>query len=155
MNESLQKVKKFHEVFNSPFHETPTIPSIERCKLRINLLTEELKELSEAIENKDMVEMLDALCDIQYVLNGSILEFGMAGLFDEAFAEVHDSNMTKTCKTEQEAQETIEHYKNNYGYSSTAEKVGDVWVVFRDLDKKVLKSINYVPADMKKFIQCN
>ena len=73
-------------------------------------LLEELKELKEAIEENDLVEVIDALCDIQYVLSGAILEFGFAEKFKEMFDEVQRSNMSKVCKTEEEAVQTQKHY---------------------------------------------
>lgn len=63
--------------------------------LRLQLLQEELAELAEAIYQEDLVACLDALCDLQYVLDGTILSLGMQDIFWEAFVEVHKSNMTK------------------------------------------------------------
>ena len=58
---SLSSVALFHETFKHPILPQPTIPSETRCALRVSLLAEELKELEEAIENKDLVEIADAL----------------------------------------------------------------------------------------------
>ena len=90
-----EKVGEFHKTFGAPILETPQIAPIERAKLRISLLQEEINELKEAIANNDLVEAFDAFLDIQYVLSGAILEFGMQDIFDEGFAEVHRSNMSK------------------------------------------------------------
>jgi predicted HAD superfamily Cof-like phosphohydrolase len=65
-----------------------------RC-LRLALVTEELVELTEACLDHDAVSALDALCDLQYVLDGTVLAFGMDGVADEAFRRVHASNMSK------------------------------------------------------------
>ncbi|MGO3307327.1 MAG: hypothetical protein ACTILG_11760, partial [Sphingobacterium sp.] len=73
---TLSSVAEFHKTFQHPILDKPTIPSESRCELRVALIAEELKELEEAIANKDMVEIADALCDIQYVLSGAVLEFG-------------------------------------------------------------------------------
>lgn len=73
---SLTSVAEFHKTFKHPILPTPTIPDEQRCKLRVSLIAEELKELEEAIAAKDLVEVADALCDIQYVLSGAVLEFG-------------------------------------------------------------------------------
>src|ERR1700761_3755106 len=108
----LNQVAEFHTTFKHPILENPGIPSKERCALRVSLLAEEVKELQEAINDNDLVEIADALCDIQYVLAGAILEFGLGEKFKELFDEVHRSNMSKACKTELEANLTIEHYKN-------------------------------------------
>jgi predicted HAD superfamily Cof-like phosphohydrolase len=63
--------------------------------LRLALITEELAELASALVARDSTQMLDALCDLQYVLDGSVLAFGMDGVADEGFRRVHRSNMSK------------------------------------------------------------
>ena len=68
--DSLNQVAEFHRTFKAPILDKPKIPSTDRCKLRVSLIAEDLRELQEAIENKDLVEVADALCDIQYVLSG-------------------------------------------------------------------------------------
>ena len=149
----LSKVSDFHKTFNVPVLDKPEIPSEERCQLRVNLLQEELNELSEAIKNKDLVEIADALCDLQYVLSGSVLEFGLSEKFDQLFDDVQRSNMSKACETMQEAIETILHYKKTQGFESIYKKVDNKFVVYRLSDNKVLKSINYSPTDLKKIIE--
>jgi predicted HAD superfamily Cof-like phosphohydrolase len=63
--------------------------------LRLALIQEELIEFAEAIQKDDIVAVLDALTDLQYVLDGSYLSTGLASVKNEAFTEVHRSNMTK------------------------------------------------------------
>ncbi len=84
----LNDVKKFHELFDLPVLETPQIPDEKRCSLRVSLLQEELDELKEAIENQDIIGIADALSDLQYVLSGAVLEFGLGGKFKKLFDEV-------------------------------------------------------------------
>ena len=86
--DSLNQVAEFHRTFKAPVLATPQIPSADRCKLRVSLLAEELRELQEAIDNQDLVEVADALCDIQYVLSGAVLEFGLGEKFVDLFNEV-------------------------------------------------------------------
>lgn len=148
----LNDVAKFHNTFNVPVKETPAIPGEDRCKLRINLLEEELNELKEAIENKDLVEIADAFCDIQYVLSGAILEFGLTHKFQALFDEVQRSNMSKTCKSMEEAELTRSHYKEKNKVESYIKESNGEYLVFREGDNKVLKSINYSPADIEKFL---
>ena len=105
----LNSVAEFHKTFKHPILDKPQIPSKDRCELRVSLIQEELKELEEAIANNDLVEVADALCDIQYVLSGAILEFGMGDKFKALFDEVQRSNMSKTCATREEAQRSEEH----------------------------------------------
>lgn len=144
---SLTSVALFHETFKHPVLPEPTIPSKTRCSLRVSLLAEELKELEEAIENRDIVEIADALCDLQYVLSGAILEFGFGEKFKTLFDEVQRSNMSKACKTEDEAKATVAHY-NAKGTECFYEKEGDLFLVFREGDRKTLKSVGYSPADL-------
>lgn len=146
---SLNQVADFHRTFNAPILNTPQIPSEQRCELRVNLLQEELNELSQAIKDNDLVEIADALCDIQYVLSGAVLEFGLGDKFVELFNEVQRSNMSKACSTEEEAQRTLEHYKQKDGTEGYYKQVGDKWVTYRNGDDKVLKSVGYSPANIK------
>jgi predicted HAD superfamily Cof-like phosphohydrolase len=145
---SLNQVAEFHTTFKHPIIATPAIPSKERCKLRIELLAEELKELQQAVNDNDMVEIADALCDLQYVLSGAVLEFGLGEKFKELFDEVHRSNMSKACKTIEEANKTMEHYKNNGNTQSYYKEIDGLYLVYRTEDNKTLKSVNYSPADL-------
>lgn len=149
----LNQVAAFHNTFGHPILNEPTIPSPERCGLRISLIAEELKELEEAIAAKDLVEVADALCDIQYVLSGAVLEFGLGEKFAELFNEVQRSNMSKACETEEEAQATVEHYLKNKDTESYYVQKGDKYMVYRKGDDKTLKSVNYSPADLKTIVE--
>jgi len=150
---SLNQVSEFHKTFNAPVLETPQIPSDQRCELRVSLLQEELDELSQAIKDGDLVEIADALCDLQYVLSGAVLEFGLGDKFVELFNEVQRSNMSKACNTQQEALMTLSHYKQKDGTEGYYKENNGKWLVYRASDDKVLKSINYSPAELKKIIK--
>jgi predicted HAD superfamily Cof-like phosphohydrolase len=141
--ESLELVAEFHKTFNHPILPAPGIPAENRCKLRVALIAEELKELEVAILGKDIVEVADALCDIQYVLSGAILEFGLGEKFKSLFEEVQRSNMSKACQSEQEAIDTVEHYRKKDGTECYYHKEGNRW----------LKSINYSPANLDKILK--
>ena len=95
--DSLNQVAQFHQTFGAPILAQPTIPAADRCNLRVSLLAEELDELKEAIAANDLIEVADALCDLQYVLSGAVLEFGLGEKFVELFNEVQRSNMSKAC----------------------------------------------------------
>ncbi|SDE37688.1 pyrophosphohydrolase domain-containing protein [Riemerella columbipharyngis] len=151
--DSLNQVAEFHKTFRAPILETPQIPSKERCELRVKLLQEELDELKKAIENHDLVEVADALCDLQYVLSGAVLEFGLGNKFVELFNEVQRSNMSKACDNEQQAKETIEHYKTTKGEEAHYVKSGDKYNVHRISDNKVLKNKYYSPANLKNILE--
>lgn len=149
---TLTSVAEFHKTFQHPILSEPTIPDAKRCELRVSLISEELKELEEAIKDNDLVEIADALCDIQYVLSGAVLEFGLKDKFSELFDEVQRSNMSKACTTLKEAEDTQTHYKNK-GVESYIKEVDGVFLVFRSSDNKTLKSINYSPADLKSILE--
>lgn len=149
--DSLNQVAEFHRTFNAPILDSPQIPSKERCALRIALLQEELNELKEAIEEDNIVEIADALCDLQYVLSGAVLEFGLGKKFVDLFNEVQRSNMSKSCSTQAEADETIAYYKEK-GEDAFSEISGDKINVHRLSDNKVLKNKYYSPADLKTIL---
>ncbi|MDQ8052293.1 MAG: nucleoside triphosphate pyrophosphohydrolase family protein [Pedobacter sp.] len=149
---ALSQVAEFHKTFKHPILETATIPTKERCQLRIELLSEELKELQEAVDDGNMVEIADALCDLQYVLAGAILEFGLGKQFKTLFDEVHRSNMSKACKTREEAEATIAHYKNTGNVDAYYKEIDSLFLVYRNGDHKTLKSVNYSPADLKSIV---
>ena len=146
--ESLNQVAAFHEVFDLPRVEAPCIPPKERCDLRVNLIQEELNELKEAIEGRDVVGIADALADLQYVLSGAVLEFGLAQQFKELFDEVHRSNMSKTCHSLEEAEATQKYYRDHKSTQSYIVQRNGEYLVYREGDAKVLKSINYSEADL-------
>jgi predicted HAD superfamily Cof-like phosphohydrolase len=151
--DALNQVAEFHTTFKHPILPSPAIPSEDRCKLRVALLAEELKELEVAIQDKNIVEVADALCDIQYVLSGAILEFGLGEKFKSLFDEVQRSNMSKTCKSEEEALATVEHYRKKDGTECYFKKEGEHWLVYRVSDNKTIKSIRYSPADLKSIVE--
>lgn len=151
--DSLNQVAEFHKVFKHPILAEPQIPSEDRCDLRVSLIAEELKELEQAIKDKDIVEIADALCDIQYVLSGAVLEFGLGDKFVELFNEVQRSNMSKACETEEEAQATVEHYKLHKDTDAYYLEEDGKFLVYRKGDNKTLKSVNYSPASLKPIIE--
>lgn len=151
--DALNLVAEFHRTFKHPILNTPGIPSEDRCKLRVALIAEELKELEVAILEKDIVEIADALSDIQYVLSGAILEFGLGDKFNDLFEEVQRSNMSKACGSEEEAIATVEHYKNKDGTECYYKQESGKWLVYRKSDNKTIKSINYSPANLESIIR--
>lgn len=151
--ESLQMVAEFHRTFHHPVLESPAIPDEKRCKLRVDLIAEELKELEEAIQEKDITAVADALCDIQYVLSGAILEFGLGEKFDSLFREVQRSNMSKACNSEEEAERTVLYFRQTKGEECYYRKEGDKWLVFRKSDNKTIKSVGYSPADLASILK--
>ena len=124
---TLDQVQEFHETYGLPVENEQTTGNEQTKQLRINLLQEELDELKEALENNDFVETLDALIDLQYVLDGAFLSFGMQNVKEAAFNEVHRSNMSKLDE--------------------------DGKPIRREGDGKVMKGPNYFKPDMSQFIK--
>ncbi|MEM6523746.1 MAG: nucleoside triphosphate pyrophosphohydrolase family protein [Bacteroidota bacterium] len=150
--DSLNQVAEFHHTFQHPVLDKPTIPNEQRSALRVSLIAEELEELEEAIRSKDLVEVADALCDIQYVLSGAILEFGLAHKFKSLFDEVQRSNMSKACTTKEEAEATVKYYSEERDTPCYFKEVDGKFLVFRTEDQKTLKSVNYSPADLRSIL---
>ena len=151
--DSLNQVAEFHNTFKHPILENPQIPPKNRSDLRVSLIAEELKELEEAIANNDITEVADALCDIQYVLSGAVLEFGLGEKFVQLFNEVQRSNMSKACNSVKEAEETVQYYKKEKDTEAYYKEVGGKFLVYRKGDDKTLKSIYYSPADLKRILE--
>lgn len=149
--DALNLVAEFHRTFNHPILPEPAIPPEDRCRLRIALLAEELKELEAAVAQRDIVGVADALCDLQYVLAGAVLEFGLGDKFNELFEEVQRSNMSKACKTKEEADDTVAYYKKE-GTDCYYKQEGDRWLVYRKADNKTIKSIGYSPARLSEIL---
>jgi len=95
MNPLVASLLEFNQAFDIPKLDSPDIGPEELIELRIKLLREEVEEYAEAARAGDLVEVLDALADIGYILAGTILNHGMQNIYDDAFDEVHRSNMAK------------------------------------------------------------
>lgn len=154
---NFQKVKEFHKVFQHPINQKPdnTVFDTNKSlvKLRLNLIQEEVKELSEAIEQKNMKEVADALADILYVVYGAGHAFGIN--LDEAFKLVHESNMTKACKNIKEAEDTLEYIKTEARYPDPCIKSsedGKYYIVYDNQTGKILKNKYYSPVDLSSVL---
>mgnify|MGYP001213127874 FL=1 len=90
---NFESVKKFMETFGQEIREKASFPNDKITSLRYELIKEELDELREAIDSKDMKEVADALTDILYVTYGAGHAFGIN--LDKCFEEVQNSNMSK------------------------------------------------------------
>ena len=90
---NFEHVKKFMKTFGQEVKEKAEFPSSKITSLRLDLIKEELKELEEAINKKDIKEVADALTEILYVTYGAGHAFGID--LDKCFEEVQNSNMSK------------------------------------------------------------
>ena len=120
---NFNKVGTFMKTFGQEVKTKPSFSSDKINKLRIDLITEELEELQEAMKNKDLLEVADALTDILYVTYGAGHAFGID--LDKCFDEVQNSNMSKLG-------ENGEPIYNESG--------------------KVMKGPNYFKPDLSKFV---
>jgi len=148
----ISEVEEFNSTMGKPNAYTPNIPDEKEWMFVYNFILEELEEYAEACQEGDIIGVLDALCDITYVATGNgVMLHGLKDKFQDAYAEVQASNMSKACKTEEEAIETVKVRSEQQGEPCHYEKVGDYWIVYRTRDRKVMKNINYFKPDLKKF----
>lgn len=162
----------------------PEFPNNEKFQLALGLILEELIEAAvsasdenvlefleksiQKLKNEkikiekrgrlsgDLIELRDACADLRVVMGNMVHFSGINDKFNEDFNEVMDSNFSKFCKTEEEAQKTIEAYSNGTHPSKLGESiecyyinVGEYWIIKRKSDNKVLKSIGFVEPIFK------
>ena len=122
---NFESVKKFMETFGQEIKEKACFPNDKIISLRYDLIKEELEELKEAMDKKNLKEVADALTDILYVTYGAGHAFGIN--LDKCFEEVQNSNMSKLGS--------------------------DGRPIFNDKGK-VMKGPNYFKPDLKKIVAC-
>ena len=120
---NFSKVGVFMKTFGQEVKDKPSFSTDKINKLRLDLIKEELNELTEAMNNKDLLEVADALTDILYVTYGAGHAFGIN--LDKCFEEVQNSNMSKL-------DDNRKPIYNEHG--------------------KVMKGPNYFKPDLTKFI---
>lgn len=106
-------------------------------------MLEELEETRLAFEKKDLSTLVDGIVDLQWVHANMILMAGLQDRYDEFFQKVADSNFSKFCKTEDEARKSVEFYKTERNIEAHYEKVGEYFILLRNSDGKILKSVNW------------
>jgi predicted HAD superfamily Cof-like phosphohydrolase len=181
MNKSIELVRQFHETFEHPVGvDSSHVEPLKIRQLRIKLLFEELAELAEASDcqltmtelcsdyatprllksdtevvdgdNVNKVEELDALCDIQYVLDGKILTSGLHQVFWKAFETVHKNNMGKAHTSEAHCKETIRHLLSRKGGNAsdyTILKKSEGVYLLLDANGKLTKPHNHTKVKLK------
>jgi|TARA_Y100000592_G_scaffold16514_1_gene24603 predicted HAD superfamily Cof-like phosphohydrolase len=152
----VNEVEEFNSTMGKPNNYEPTIPEKKEWQFVYDFILEELEEYKEACEKGDIVEILDALCDIAYVSlgNGTMLH-GLKDKIWPAYQEVQASNMSKACSSEEEAQATVERRSKEQNEPCHYEKVDKYYIVYRTRDRKVMKNINYFRPDLKQFFNEN
>ena len=148
----VNEVEDFNNLMSKPNNYEPTIPEKKEWQFVYDFVLEELEEYKQACEEGNIVEVLDALCDIAYVSlgNGTMLH-GLKDKIWPAYQEVQASNMSKACKTQEEAVRTVEVRSQEQGEPCHWEQVGDMYIVYRTRDRKVMKSLTYFRPDLKQF----
>jgi len=121
---NFDKVGEFMKTFGQEVKNKPSFSTDKINELRVSLIQEELDELKEAMQNKDLLEVADALTDLLYVTYGAGHAFGIN--LDKCFDEVQNSNMSKL-------DENGKPIYNEFG--------------------KVMKGPNYFKPNLKKFIK--
>lgn len=117
------KVRNFMLAFGQKTPDIPGLPDKETVKLRLELIQEEVRELKDGIDKSNLVDIVDALCDILYVTYGAGHAFGID--LDDPFNDVHNSNMSKLDK--------------------------DGKPIYRE-DGKVMKGPDYKPPNLAQFV---
>jgi hypothetical protein len=149
----VSEVEEFNAVMGKSW-QNRTTPTIDKkdAEFVINFIQEELDELKQAVEEYNIIEIFDALLDITYVgLGNGALVFGLKDKMLKGYNEVQASNMSKICKTEEEAIETVKVRSEQQGEPCHFEKINGGYVVYRSSDMKVMKSVNYFRPDLSKF----
>jgi len=121
---NFKEVKKFMETFGQMVKTKPSFPNDKTMQLRFDLIQEELNELKDAMDTKNLKEVADALTDILYVTYGAGYAYGIN--LDECFKEVQRANMSKLGK--------------------------DGKPIYNEKGK-VMKGPNYTKPDLKKFVE--
>ena len=150
----VSEVEEFNAVMGKPNNYDPVIPDEKEWMFVYNFILEELEEYKHACETGNIVEVLDALCDITYVSlgNGAMLH-GLKDKVWPAYQEVQASNLSKACTSEEEAQETIRVRSTEQKEPCHYEQVGKYFIVYRTRDRKVMKNINYFRPDLTQFFK--
>ncbi len=129
MEKQIEAVKNFHKTYNLTIRHVPDVsfPTKESI-LRYELFKEENEEYLDAVKNKDLIGVADALGDMLYILFGTILDHGLQDKIEDIFDEIHRSNMSKLDKNGQP--------------------------IYRE-DGKVLKGPNYSPPNLESILENN
>ncbi len=184
---NFQLVYDFNQTFDFPIFTQDTNPletQVKSCQYRCDLIKEEgVVEFGQALHDNDLVEMLDAVCDHLYVLYGACYTFSLNPniyikmhansvttsnitnlikthfLSTKTIFELYESNMSKLCKSIEEAEATVKDYQEKYNNGTSSydtpyyyELKPGLYVVKNKSTGKALKSINYTPADLKQFL---
>jgi len=150
----LEDIHTFNDTFHKPESDTPVIP--RNYQFILDTIREETGELEEAFKQRDIVEVADALADLLYFVGNGILATGLADRFRKIWDEVQASNMSKVCRSEEEAKESVEYMQNlkgvPYYYMKWGNEKGEpYWIVYRVSDDKAGKCCHWFHPNLKQF----
>jgi len=156
---NFEKVLDWNKTFDIETYEEPQkdifCKNPELVNYRMNLIREEVGELEDAVKTHNMVETYDALSDILFVVYGMGASLGLD--LDKGLHLVNESNMSKSCKTEEEAIKTVEWYKKNEErYDSPMyrkSKNGKYWIVYNKSTNKILKNVSWKTVNFEEIIE--
>lgn len=157
---SYQKVTDFNSVMGQGVPTYPCVPTPEQQKLRLDLIREEaITELKEGFDEGNLEKIADAIGDGLVVVYGAANDCGMDA--DAIFAEIHESNMSKLCNSEEAAQYAVQRYAAADGYHGKFEPIRadyrpctypgleDKFVVFNADTGKTLKGPDFREPNLK------
>lgn len=169
MDNELRNISGFMQLFNQPILSLEQQISADRAELRLDLILEELHELALALNKEqhlkvkmleiinkesivavpDKVAQLDALADLIYVVKGTINECGLQDVYEDAFNEVHSSNMSKTVKDLGTEIQILHNKKIEFEVKTSLGKT----ILYRADNGKVIKPSTYTKPDLHKIFK--
>ena len=148
MAKEIEQVLEFHKVFEHPIGDVAKALSIKRGLQRHSYMKEELQEFHDAVEAEDVVEQADACIDIIYFALGTLVELGLADKYEDLFANIQASNISKVCLSMESAIRTAEAHDQ----PTTIKPIGSYWKVSDANTNKIVKSETYFKPNLKEII---
>lgn len=157
---NFQKVVEFNKAFGIKTNTTPQLDIFDKdpklVQLKLDLILEEVDEFKQAIKDKNFTEIIDSISDILFVVYGAATAFGFDA--DKCFEIVNQSNLSKFCKNEDIAIESVRRYKEEIPqrYDSPSYRKSDCgkyFVVYNKNSNKILKSYLYTPANFTSVLK--
>lgn len=160
---NFQRVTEFNLVLGQGVAPMPSIPTLDQCNLRLNLINEEaIVEMKRGFDERDLVKIADAIGDALVVVYGAANDCGLDA--DAILAEVHRSNMSKLCDSEQDAVFAVEQYRAGNGFHGKNEPIEAVYrkssiegkfIVFDAKTGKTLKGPNFSEPNLEQIVYPN
>lgn len=155
----IDKISEFRRAFELFKADKPTLKHTNDINLSISLIDEEFKELTEALNNNDLVGVLDAVGDLYFVLEQFTDSIGVTDLVPKVIEEIYNSNMSKLCNSYEEAETTRQLYNSGNHPSKPGEfipvaiiELDNKYCVKHAITNKLLKSYLYKEPDLKQFL---